>query len=106
MGGTRGWLPYCRRAGIAALADFRQPVLRLGAGLLDGQFAEQTERGLAAVAGIGTVLEHEHLATSRRDLAEKAGHEGVAQFNVVGFGFRRIDHGFGEFDLGHEQSSG
>jgi hypothetical protein len=44
------------------------------AGLFDGQFPEQAQGGLAALAGVRPVLEHEHLAARRGNLAQEAGH--------------------------------
>lgn len=89
------------RCRIAAPAHLGQPFLRQRAGLLDGQFTVLAQRGLAALAGVRPVLEHEHLAARWRDLAEEAGNEGVAQLDGLRLGLCRIDCGLGEFDLGH-----
>lgn len=91
-------------AGIAASANLGQPVLRHDAGLLDGQFSEQTQGGLAALARVRAVLEHEHPATRRGDLAQEAGHHGVPQFDGLRLGLCRLYGGLGELDLGHDDS--
>jgi hypothetical protein len=64
-------------AGVAASTNFGQPVLRHDAGLLHGQFAEQPQGGLTALPGVRPVLEHEHLAARRGNLAQEARHHGI-----------------------------
>jgi hypothetical protein len=76
-------------AGVAAPANLGQPVLRHDAGLFDGQFPEQAQGGLAALAGVRAVLEHEHPAARRGDLAQEAGHHGIPQFDGLRLGLRR-----------------
>ncbi|MDR6694023.1 putative heparinase superfamily protein [Stenotrophomonas sp. 1337] len=49
--------------------------------MLDGQFAELAQGGLAALAGIRSVLEHEHAAPDWGNLAQKAGYERIVQFD-------------------------
>ncbi len=65
------------RAGVATLAHLGQPFLRHRARLIDRQFAVLAQGGLAALAGIRAVLEHEHLAALRGDLAQEARHYGI-----------------------------
>jgi hypothetical protein len=91
-------------AGIAAPADLGQPFLRQRPGLFDGQFPVQSQRGLAALASVRPVLEHEHLATRRGNLAQEAGHQRIPEFDGLRLGLRRIDSGLGEFDLSHDDS--
>ncbi len=47
------------------------------AGLLHGQFPEQAQRGLAGLPGVRAVLEHEHPAALRGNLAQEARHHGI-----------------------------
>lgn len=47
---------------------------------------------------------HEDFATGRRNLAEEAGKEGVAQFDSLRLGLCRIYCGLGEFDISHDDS--
>ncbi len=86
---------------IAAPAYLGQPLLRQRTGLLDGQFAVLAKRRFAALSSICTILKHEHLATGRCDLAQKAGNKRVAQLNGLRLGLCRIDGRFGEFYLSH-----
>src|SRR3546814_4729937 len=46
--------------GVAAPANLGQPVLCLNSCLFDGQLPVQPQRGLAGLAGVRAVLEHEH----------------------------------------------
>lgn len=93
------------RAGVAALAHLGQPLLRHRARLIDGQLPVLPQSGLAAFSGVRTVLEHEHLAACRSDLAQEAGHHGISQFDGLGLRLRRIDSGLGELDFRHDDSS-
>ena len=79
--------------------------MRQRSGLFDGQFPVQTQGRFAPLSGVRTVLEHEHLAACRRDLAQKARNQGVAQFDWLRLGLCRIDCGLGEFDFRHDDSS-
>jgi hypothetical protein len=97
------------RFGLAA-RDHRptylsQPLLCQGSGLFDSQLSVLTERGLAALAGVRPVLEHEHLATRWGNLAQEAGHQRVPEFDGLRLGLCRIDSGLGELDLCHDDSS-
>ena len=102
----RGCLARLRlvATGIAAPANLGQPVLGQRAGLFDGQFPVQAQSGLAPLAGIRAVLEHEHLATCWCNLAQEAGHQRIAQFDGLRLGLCRIDCGLGDLDLGHDDS--
>jgi hypothetical protein len=60
--------------------------------------------GLAALASVRPVLEHEHLATRRGNLAQEAGDQRVPEFDGLCLGLRRIDSGLSEFDLSHDDS--
>jgi hypothetical protein len=91
-------------AGVATTANFGQPILRERAGLLDGQFTEQAQRRLAALASVGAILHHEHLPACGGHLAQEARNQRVAQFHVSGLRLRRIDRRFRQFDLGHDCS--
>lgn len=59
----------------------------------------------AALARVRAVLEHEHLATGRSNLAQEAGHHGISQFDGLVLGVYRINCGLGELDLRHDGSS-
>ena len=47
---------------------------------------------------------HEHLASGRGNLAQKAGYQRSPEFDGFRLGLRRIDSGLGEFDLSHDDS--
>jgi hypothetical protein len=87
------------RAGVAAPAHLGQPFLGQRAGLLDGQFPVQAQGGLAPLAGVRAVLEHEHLAARWCNLAQEAGHQRVPEFDGLRLGLCRIDCGLGELDF-------
>ncbi|MPM86519.1 hypothetical protein SDC9_133608 [bioreactor metagenome] len=91
--------------GVAAPAHLGQPFLGQGARLLDGQFSIQAQGGLAALASVCAVLEHEHLAARWCNLAQEAGHQGVPEFDGLRLGLCRIDCGLGELDFCHDDSS-
>jgi len=93
------------RAGVAASANLGQPFLGQRAGLFDRQFPIQAQGGLAALASVRAVLEHEYPAARRGNLAQEAGHHGVPQFDVLRLGLRRLYGGLGELDLCHDDSS-
>src|SRR3546814_500261 len=82
-----------------------QPLLRHRARLIDRQFPVLAQGGLAALARVRAVLEHEHLAARRGDLAQEAGHHGIPQFDGLVLGLCRINCGLGELDLRHDDSS-
>jgi len=90
---------------VAAPAHLGQPFLSQRAGLFDGQFPVLTQGGLAALAGVRPVLEHEHLAARWGNLAQEAGHQGIPEFDSLRLGLCRIDCGLGELDLCHDDSS-
>jgi len=90
---------------IAAPAHLCQPLLGQGAGLLDGQLPEQAQDGLAPLAGVRAVLEHEHLAARWCNLAQEAGHQRVPEFDGLRLGLHRLNGGFGEFGFCHDDSS-
>jgi len=81
------------------------PFLRQRAGLFNGEFAVQTQGRFAALPGIGAVLEHEHLAACRCNLAHETRHDGIAQLDGLRLGLRRINGGLGELELCHDDSS-
>ena len=91
-------------AGVAAPANLGQPVLCLDSCLFDGQLPVQPQRGLAGLAGVRAVLEHEHPAARRGNLAQEARHHGIPQFNILGLGLGRLHGGLGELDLCHDDS--
>lgn len=91
-------------ARVATPANLGQPVLRQAARLLDGQLPEQAQRRLAAFARIGAVLEHEHLAPGRCNLAEETGHLGIPQLDGLRLRLRGVHDGLGELELGHDDS--
>jgi hypothetical protein len=69
-----------------------------------GQFPEQAQGGLAPLARVRAVLEHEHEAARRGNLAQEAGHHGIPQFDGLRLGLRRLHGGLGELDPGHDDS--
>lgn len=73
-------------AGIAIPAYLGQPFLCERAGLFDGQFPVLAQGGLAALAGVRPVLEHEYLAACRGDPAQEAGCQRIAQFDGLRLG--------------------
>jgi len=79
-----------RAAGVATLAHFGQPVLGHEARLFDSQFAELPQSSLAPFARIRAILKHEHPAACRSNLAQEAGHDGIAQFDRLRLRFRRL----------------
>jgi len=93
------------RARVAALAHLGQPLLCHDASLIDRQFPVLAQGGLAALAGIRAVLEHEHLAARRGDLAKETRHHGIPQFDGLVLWLCRIDCGLGELGLRHDDSS-
>ena len=74
------------RAWVAAPAHLGQPFLGQRAGLLDGQFPVQAQSGLAPLAGVRAVLEHEDLAARWCNLAQEAGHQRVPEFDGLRLG--------------------
>ena len=91
-------------AGIATPANLSEPFLGQRTGLLDGQFAVQTQGGLAALPGVRAVLEHEHLAPGWGNLAKEAGNQRVPEFDGQRLRLCRIDCGLGEFCFCHDDS--
>ncbi|AFJ02085.1 hypothetical protein Q7C_916 [Methylophaga frappieri] len=91
-------------AGITTPAYLGQPFLRERTGLFDGQFPVLTQGGLAALASVRPVLEHEHLAARRGNLAQEAGNQRIPEFDGLRLGVCRIDSGLGEFDFCHDDS--
>jgi hypothetical protein len=73
--------------------------------LFDGQLSIQSQGRFAPLSGVCPVLEHEHLAACRGDLAQEARNQGIAQFDGLSLGLCRIDCGLGEFDFRHDDSS-
>lgn len=90
--------------GVAASAHLGQPLLRQRAGLFDGQFPVLAQGGLAAFPGVRALLEHEHLAACRGNLAQEAGHQRIPEFDGLRVGLCRIDCGLGELDLRRDDS--
>gem|GEM_PF-1551820 len=88
-------------ARIAASAYLCQPLLCERAGLLDGQLPEQFQGGLAPLARVRPVLEHEYLAARWCNLAQEAGYRRVLEFDSL----RRLHGGPGELDPCHDDSS-
>src|SRR3546814_7157736 len=64
----------------------------------------QPQRVLAGLAGVRAVLEHEHPAARRGNLAQEARHHGIPQFNILGLGLGHLHGGLGELDLCHDDS--
>ena len=92
-------------AGITTPAYLGQSFLRERTGLFDGQFPVLAQGGLAALAGVRPVLEHEHLASRRGNLAQEAGHQRIPEFDGLRLWLCRIDSGLGELDFCHDDSS-
>ena len=59
----------------------------------------------APLSGVRAVLEHEHLAACRSDLAQEARDQGIAQFDWLRQGLCRIECGLSEFDFRPDDSS-
>lgn len=92
-------------AGISTTAYLGQPFLRERAGLLGGQFPILAQGRLAALAGVRTVLENEHLPARWGNLAQEAGHQRIPEFDGLCLWLCRIDRGLGELDFCHDDSS-
>lgn len=90
---------------IATQAELRKPPLSQQSGLRDRPFPIQAQSRFAALASIGSVLKHEHLAICWGNLAHGDGNKGIAQLNGLRLGLRRLDSGLGELDLSHNESS-
>jgi hypothetical protein len=73
-------------AGITTPAYLSQSFLRERVGLFDGQFPVLPQSGLAALAGVCPVLEHEHLAARRGNLAQEAGHQRIPSLTACACG--------------------
>ena len=74
---------------------------------MDGPRAElrlvgQAQCGLAPLAGVRAVLEHEHLAARRCNLAEEAGNEGVAQLDRLRLGLYHTEESPDDFMKNHQ----